>query len=313
MGIAVVLFVIGIILIVKGGDYFVDAATWIAEISGIPKFVVGATVVSLATTLPELIVSSMAAAQGKVDMAIGNAIGSVTANTGMIMAIGVFFMIPAMKRKKLAPKGILLMVTVVALWLLSTGGSLTTTESIVMLIIFGIFIIINIKEAKAGAAQNTNVKPEKNKKIIGINTLKFIFGAAGIVLGSQLLVDKGSFIAGELGVPEKVIALTAVAIGTSLPELVTTITAIMKKQSSLSVGNIIGANIIDCALILPICAFISKGAIEVSKSTITIDMPVCALVIAIMIIPSLITQRFQRWQAILSFAIYIAYLAVVCM
>ena len=142
MGLAVVLFIIGIILIVKGGDFFVDAASWMAEVSGIPKFVVGATVVSLATTLPELLVSSMAAAEGKVDMAIGNAIGSVTANTGMIMAIGVFFMLPVMKRKQLLPKGILLLMTVGALWFLSMGGSLTIRESIVLLVIFIVFIKI---------------------------------------------------------------------------------------------------------------------------------------------------------------------------
>lgn len=312
MGLAVILFVIGIILIVKGGDFFVDAATWIAEVSGIPKFVVGATVVSLATTLPELIVSSMAAAQGKVDMAIGNAIGSVTANTGMIMAIGVFFMVPLMKRKKLLPKGILLLVTVGALWFLSMGGSLTITESIVLLILFIIFIYINVREAKAGVQSNTKERPSHEKKVVIENTLKFVVGAAGIVVGSQLLVDNGSYIATAMGVPEKVIALTAVAIGTSLPELVTTITAIVKKQSSLSVGNIIGANIIDCALILPVCALISKGSIEVSASTVGQDMPVCALVSAIMLIPAFFTEKFHKWQAILAFAVYVVYLYVVC-
>lgn len=312
MSLAVVLFIIGIILIVKGGDFFVDAASWIAEVSGIPKFVVGATVVSLATTLPELLVSSMAAVEGKVDMAIGNAIGSVTANTGMIMAIGVFFMLPVMKRKQLLPKGILLLVTVGALWLLSTGGSLTVQESIILLIIFVIFIVVNVKEAKEGAASNMEEKPGHSASVVVVNICKFVFGAAGIVIGSQLLVDNGSFIAGVLGVPEKVIALTAVAIGTSLPELVTTITAIIKKQSSLSVGNIIGANIIDCALILPVCAMISRGAIEVSPSTVYLDMPVCALVAAIMLVPSFFTEKFQKWQAVTAFAVYLIYLVMVC-
>lgn len=312
MGLAVVLFIIGIILIVKGGDFFVDAASWIAEVSGIPKFVVGATVVSLATTMPELLVSSMAAIDGKVDMAIGNAIGSVTANTGMIMAIGVFFMLPVMKRKQLLPKGILLLVTIGALWLLATGGSLTVQESIILLIIFVAFIVINVKEAKEGSALNTDEKPDHSGSVIAINICKFVFGAIGIVVGSQLLVDNGSFIAGELGVPEKVIALTAVAIGTSLPELVTTITAIIKKQSSLSVGNIIGANIIDCALILPVCAVISQGAIEVSPSTVSLDMPVCALVAAVMLVPSFFTEKFQKWQAVIALAIYLGYLVIVC-
>ncbi len=310
--IAIVLFIIGIVLIVKGGDYFVDASTWIAEVSGIPKFVVGATVVSLATTLPELIVSSMAAVQGKVDMAIGNAIGSVTANTGMIMAIGVFFMVPQMKRKKLAPKAILLIVTVITLWILGTGGALTTLESIFLLCLFVLFIVINIKEAKEGLAENNEEKPERTRKVIFINILKFAFGAAGIVIGSRLLVDKGSFLAAEIGVPEKVIALTAVAIGTSLPELVTTLTAIIKKESSISVGNILGANIIDSVMILPICALISGGSIAVENTVITQDLPACLLVVLIMLVPSLISQKFQKWQAILAFAVYIGYLGIVC-
>lgn len=315
MFLAILLFVIGIVLIVKGGDFFVDAASWIAEVSGIPKFVVGATVVSLATTLPELLVSSMAASKGQVDMAIGNAIGSVTANTGLIMAIGVFFMVPAMKRKDLLPKGILLVVTIGALWILSMGGSLTVRESIVMMVIFVVFLVINIIEGKQGAARaSEEEKPEKDGKTIGINATKFVLGAAAIVIGSDLLVDNGTLIATDfLHIDPKIIALTAVAIGTSLPELVTTVTAIVKKQSSLSVGNIIGANIIDCALILPVCAMISNGAIEVKPATVSMDMPVCGIVTLIMLVPSFFTQKFQKWQAILAFAVYAVYLYFVCM
>ena len=145
------------------------------------------------------------------------------------------------------------------------------------------------------------------------NIVLFVLGAAGIVIGSDLLVDNGTLLAQRLGVPENVIALTAVAIGTSLPELVTAITSIVKKEASLSVGNVIGANIIDTALILPVCSVISGGTLQVAASTVRVDMPVCLAVTMIALIPALISQRFRRWQGVVLIAIYVAYLLVVCL
>ena len=304
-------FIIGVIVIVKGGDFFLDAATWIAEVSGVPKFVIGATVVSLATTLPEVFVSSIAAFDGKVDMAIGNAIGSVTANTGMIMAIGILFMPIVVKRKQFMNKGIILLTTIVALLLLSLSGELTIGKSLILLIIFGVFIFENLKSAKQIDGEK-RVKVEATKKTTTTNIVKFIVGTAGIVLGSQLLVNCGSDIATLLGVPENIIGLTMIAIGTSLPELVTTITAIVKKESSISVGNIIGANIIDCALILPICSAISKGSLPVSNQVLRVDMPVCLLIACIAIIPALIKEKFYKWQGVTCLVIYFSYLSYIC-
>ncbi len=307
-------FIIGVIVIVKAGDYFVDAASFMAEISGIPKFIIGATIVSLATTLPEIIVSSMAAYSGNVDMAIGNALGSVIANTGLILSISILFMPAVFKRRQLAFKGILLIVVIAALWLLSLSGELTVTKSIVLIGLFAIFIIENIKAAKEAEDETQEEKDElKDKKgLIKNNIFKFIIGTLGIVIGSRLLVDNGCAIARFIGVPENIVGLTAVAIGTSLPELVTTITAITRKEFSLSAGNIIGANIIDTALILPICAFISKGSIPVAAQTLNLDLPVAILVSGITIIPALIRGRFSRWQGILSLGVYGAYLIYIC-
>lgn len=306
-------FIVGIVIIVKGGDYFLDAATWIAEVSGIPKFVVGATVVSLATTLPEVFVSSIAAVQGKVDMAIGNAIGSVTANTGMIMAIGILFMSTIIvKREQFLYKGLLLLITITALLLLSLSGSLSIFKSLIMFVIFALFILENLRAAKkTEGTGKENVA--KDRKTVITNIVKFIVGTAGIVAGSQLLVNCGSDIAELLGVPENIIGLTMIAIGTSLPELVTTITAIVKKESSISVGNIIGANIIDCALILPICSVISGGSLPVDRQVITVDMPVCLAIACIAIIPALIKERFYKWQGVVCLLVYSGYLVYICM
>lgn len=314
LAVIILLFVLGLALIIKGGDWFVDAAGWIAEVSGIPRFIVGATIVSVATTLPELLVSSIAASKGQAEMAIGNAIGSVTVNTALIMALSMVFLPVTLKRKDYLFKSVLLMGAVALLWALCGDGTLPVARGVVMFAIFALFIWENIRAAKRQDEYSTDEKPEKpTRQTVLKNIALFVLGAAGIVIGSDLLVDNGTLLAQRLGVPENVVALTAVAIGTSLPELVTAITSIVKKEASLSVGNVIGANIIDTALILPVCSVISGGTLQVAASTIRVDMPVCLAVTMIALIPALISQRFRRWQGILLIGIYIAYLAVVCL
>ena len=313
-----ILFGVGLVCIIKGGDWFVDAASWIAEVSGIPHFIVGATVVSLATTLPEVLVSVMAAASGSVEMATGNAIGSVTANTGMILGISIVAMPVAIQRRKYLPKTLLFIGSIVLLWALSlrlpsTEGELNLIGSLIMMAVFIFFIIENVAEAKKEIGSSTVEKAPTDKKTVIKNIALFIIGAAGIVIGSRLLVDNGTVIAKDiLGIPERIVSLTMVAIGTSLPELVTTITAIAKKQSALSVGNIVGANIIDMVLILPLCAFISGGTLPVYASTLWVDLPISFAVAVICLVPALIKGKLMRWQGILSLAVYAGYVVYLC-
>lgn len=335
------LFIVGLVLIIKGGDWFVDSASWIAEVLGVPKFVIGATIVSIATTLPEMIVSIQATAKGNVDMAAGNAIGSVTANTAMIMGLFIVCMPFAIKRKEFAPKACMMFGASALLMLgciftekreMQFAGetgmyySLSTIGLIALIAVFIIFFIENFISMKSnqvqiepspeniGIQEEDNIVPTKEKatgKDWTKNLIFFALGAAGIVIGANLLVDKGTLIAQSLNVPQRLISVIAIAIGTSLPELVTTITALRKKVGALSVGNILGANIIDLALILPICSFVSMGkgtgALAVSANSVEIDMLVCLIAIAVAIIPTIITQKFQRWQGIVMLAGYLAY------
>ena len=143
-----------------------------------------------------------------------------------------------------------------------------------------------------------------------INIGKFILGAAAIVLGAQLLIDNGSALARMIGVPDSVIAATMIAIGTSLPELVTTLTAIKKKQSSLSVGNIIGANIMDLTLIMPLCALILGKPLTVERQGMLLDIPGCLIICAAALVPALASGRFKRWIGFLIGGLYIVYLVV---
>lgn len=307
----VTLFLLGLLLIVKGGDLFVDAATWIAEAFGIPKFIVGATIVSLATTLPELIVSVIATAQGSLGLAVGNAVGSVNGNIGLILGISLVCMPTVMKRSEFAFKGILMIASACLLFFACLSGYLHLPGALLLLLVVGCFTFLNIREAKAGMLQEaTAISTTRDRSNKGKMIAKFLGGLVGIVVGAQLLVDHGCDLARLLGVPETVIGVTLVAIGTSLPELVTTIVAIRRKEAALSIGNIIGANIIDLTIILPICTLIAEGSLSVPVQTLQWDLPVCIALCLMAIVPAMVGERFRRMQGVVLLIGYAAYIAV---
>lgn len=307
------LFAAGLLCIIKGGDLFVDAASWIAEASGIPKFIIGATVVSFATTMPEMLVSVFAALQGNADIAVGNAVGSVTANVGLIMCVALICMECAMTRRQFGVKACLLLAAILALFGFTRDGQLSVLESVLILVIFVGFLVESLIAARQEQGSKLSAQEERpkiDKKTVLLNISKFLLGAAGIVLGAQLLIDNGSALARMLGVPDAVIAATMIAIGTSLPELVTTLTAIKKKQASLSVGNIIGANIMDLTLIMPLCAVIQGKPMTVERQGMLLDIPACLIICAAALIPALVQGKFKRWIGYLIGGLYIAYLII---
>ncbi|MCD7845927.1 MAG: sodium:calcium antiporter, partial [Oscillospiraceae bacterium] len=230
-----ILFAAGILLVVKGGDWFVDAAERIAQGLGVPTFIIGATVVSLATTMPEMIVSVLSAVQGKTDMAVGNAVGSVTANTALILGLAMVFMPVVLPRRDYLGQ-CLLLISAAAVLLAGCGnGYLTIWASVALISMLLAFMERTIRTA--AREREAAHGPEKAAKM-GHSGGLFLLGAAAIVGGSQLLVRSGAAIAAALGAPERVITVTMMAVGTSLPELATTITAIRKGEAGLSVGNI---------------------------------------------------------------------------
>ena len=310
MFLCLMLFAAGIALVVKGGDAFVDAAGWIAKAMDIPTFIIGATIVSLATTMPEMIVSVMAAAGGKVDMAIGNAVGSVIANTGLIMAVAMVAMSIPCSRKKYLPQCLLLIAASAALLVGCRDGRLSILWSFALIAIFLLFMGENLRRAKS-EMKSAQDRQSCDKGELARNILKFVVAAAAIVLGSRFMVDNGSRIAVLLGVPERIVALTLVAIGTSLPELVTTLTAIVKKESALSIGNIIGANIIDLSLILPISSLAAGEPLPVSAQSLKMDLPACLLISLMAMLPLMLRERASKLQGAVLMAAYGLYLAMV--
>ena len=332
-------FFIGLILICKGGDWFVDAASKLSEILGIPKYVIGATIVSFATTMPEIIVSVAAALDGHSAMAIGNAVGSVSANTGIILALSLFFLPVAIKREEYLFKNSLYIGTLLLL-LISFKDRIFDRADCLLLLLAGIlFLVENVKNAvckkevsnskrkkedtilhkkiQAGKSGEKKVKNKRSKwkekqRSIWETFFWFCIGAVCIVAGSELLVHSACKIAEILHISEDIISVTIVAMGTSLPELVTTVTAILKKESSLSVGNIIGANMIDSAFILPICTLLSGEKLPVSLQMAQIDMPLCIIISVLALFPMLIRQKIKRRDGILVFSIYAGYLLYIC-
>jgi len=303
---AVVLFLAGTILIIKGGDVFVDAAGWMSDVTGISKVVIGATIVSFATTSPEYFVSLIATIKGYNDLSIGNAVGSLIANLGIAFALLAMFTPGSIRDRLFGVKGALMIFSTVMLLLFCLNGTVSVIEGVVLLLLFAVSIFINIRFSKDG--EENRERRQTNPRGIAVNVIKFIGGAAAIVFGSNLIVDNAQVIASALGVSESVIGLTVVAVGTSLPEVVTSVAAIIKKQNALSIGNIIGANILDATLILATGAFISGGNLTVSRSTVRVDIPVSLLFMAMAVLPTAIGKKIYRWQGALIAGAYAAYL-----
>ena len=307
-GLVILLFVVGLVLIIKGGDWFVDSAVFIANLTGIPKFIIGATIVSVATTLPELTVSVTGVIDGELDLAVGNAVGSVTANIGLIMGISLVCIPAVIKRSQFWLKGTLMSAAALLLWILCKDGTLHMLPSFALFALLAVYVWDNIRDAKNDVGSDE--REIVDKKDLPKQLVMFIIGIAAIVCGSKLLIEYGSELALLLGVPSAIIGVTMVAIGTSLPELITTLTAIRKRESSMSIGNIIGANIIDLALILPICSVVSDGKLTIAEQSYALDMPMCFAMTLIAALPPLIKGKLYRWQGILILALYAVYVVI---
>lgn len=304
-------FIIGLVLICKGGDWFVDAASYIAKAFGIPKYVIGATIVSFATTMPEMIVSVAAALKGKSVMAIGNAVGSVSANTGLILGISLLFLPAAIRREEYLTKNILYLGCLILLLISFSDGVFGLSDCVFLLLSGSVFLFSNVKNAMPVRASSQREKIESKDLIFKI--IFFVFGAAAIVAGSELLIQSACDIARQFHIPENVISVTILAMGTSLPEFVTTITAIVKKESSLSVGNIVGANVIDTAFILPVCTLLTGNPLAVSDEMRMIDLPICLVLSASALVPMLFRGKIKRMDGVTVLMIYLIYFVYITM
>ena len=320
MLVAVLLFALGFVLLIKGGDWFVDGAVGIAHRYHIPEILIGATVVSIGTTIPEVMVSSMAAAVGQSQTAYGNAIGSIICNTSLIAAITMAFS-PSdnVDTKSLKTPAFFFIIAALLYLIISyTTGVFTRAIGIVLLLLFLVYMTITVRQALSGRLKIDEEEVEADEKKTAANPmwkdiLMLIVGAAVIAIGANLLVDNGKIIAAGLGVPESVIALTFIALGTSLPELVTAISSLIKGHSSLSLGNILGANLFNLVLVSGMAITIKPFAIPADKliagmnASLVVDIPLMVAVMALMLIPAFLTKKLKRWQGITLLVLYFSY------
>ena len=311
MLVPVLLFILGLLLLIKGGDWFVDGASDIAHRFGVPELLIGATVVSIGTTLPEVMVSATSAVSGHGEIAYGNAIGSVICNAALICGLTCAVRPTKVDAKTFRVPVIFFFVAAAMYMLFAYGfGECSRTAGLALLLLFAVYMFVTVRQAMGHSAQAE--KPEETGSF-GREILLLVIGAAAIAVGARLLVDNGTKIAQALGVPESVIALTFVALGTSLPELVTAITSLAKGHGALSLGNVIGANLFNIILVSGAAITISPFAVPAEKtiagmnSSLIIDLPVMLGVMGILCIPTLLKGRLKRWQGILLLAVYAAF------
>ena len=312
---AVLLFAVGLVLLIKGGDWFVDGATGIARRFNLPDIIVGATVVSIGTTLPEVMVSVTGAMQGQGAMAYGNAIRSIICNTSLIAAISVACN-PGPVNVKTMKMPVIFFFSSAALYCMAAYvlGEFPQWLGFVLLAIFVVYMLITVRQGLKNPSEAHEEEEEGGKpKQLWQELLLLVGGAAVIAVGADLLVDNGTFIAQELGVPETVIALTFVALGTSLPELVTTITSLRKGHASLGIGNVIGANIFNLVLVSGASVALAPFKVPVGKllmgqnASLVLDIPVMLGVMLLLTVPALTTKKLHRWQGIALLCIYAAF------
>ncbi len=319
------LLAFGFILLIKGGDWFVDGACGIAKRFKLPELLIGATVVSIGTTLPEVMTSAMGALSGSGAIAYGNAIGSIICNTSLIAALTIAIK-PGKANKKSLIFPVFFFFAVAAFYAFNAYvfNGFERWAGIALLVAFVVYMVINVINMKNNPeedelSEDMEIAESEGEETEKVGLFKdlglLILGSAVIAIGAYLLVESATDIAHQIGVPESVIGLTVVAIGTSLPELVTAITSLMKGHGSLSLGNIIGANIFNLVLVSGVSITINPFTIPMSSmlfghnASLILDLPVMLLAMGIMTLPTLLTGKLKRWQGVSLLAIYIAFMA----
>ena len=313
MFVNILLFAVGLVLLIKGGDWFVDGATGIARRFRLPDIVVGATVVSIGTTLPEVMVSTTGALQGQGAMAYGNAIGSVICNTALIAAISVAFNPGPCNAKNMRMPVIFFFMSASVYCLAAyVLGEFPRWLGFVLLGLFLLYMILNVRHGFKNPDE-IEVDEEAKPRAAWLTWVLLIVGAAIIAVGANLLVKHGTAIAEKAGVPETVIALTFVALGTSLPELITTITSLRRGHAFLGIGNVIGANVFNLVLVSGVSVSLAPFEVPVGKllfghnASLVLDIPLMLIVMLLLTVPALISKKFSRWQGFTLLAVYTAF------
>lgn len=320
MLLSVFLIVVGFVLLIKGADFLVEGSSNIAKKFHIPEIIIGLTIVSIGTSMPELFVSTTASINGYSDMSIGNIIGSNLCN--LLLILGLSAMIRPIKFQRetiLIEIPMCLVITIIFMIFCNTSGMIQKSEAKILIILFIMFIIYTIIMGKKGEQfdkdKETVVEIQiENKPISMIKSIIFIIlGIIGLKIGGDLTVENSLVIARQFNVSEKVIGLTILAIGTSLPELVTSVTAAIKGNSDIAIGNIIGSNFFNILFIIGISALISPLAYNFTYNIQMTILIIAMLVLALfpVIPPKNEMSRFNGGIYLMLYLIYMIILFIV--
>lgn len=304
----IVLLLVGFVLLIKGADLFVDGSSSVAKILKVPSVIIGLTIVALGTSLPEAAVSITASMQGNNSMALSNVMGSNIFN--LLVVIGASALIKAFDvnqdiKKRDLPFNIML--TALLLVFAFTGKVLGRFEGIIFIAILIVYMIILIK-----SALNNKIDEQFETMSVPKSIIYIIIGVAAIIGGGQLVVNNASAIASELGLSDLFIGLTIVAIGTSLPELVTSIVAAKKGESGLALGNAVGSSILNIVFILGISATLSPITIVTTEfTTVMIDLIILLVISMILQVFCVTRDKVSKFEGATCIILYVAYMAYV--
>ena len=296
------LLLVGVLLLLIGGDFLVKSAASLAKKLNISPFLIGVTVVSFGTSVPELIVSLKAAFNGSSGIAIGNVIGSNVANLALVLGITVLIRPVVLDSKKLQFAWFAMLVASLMFFGFSLDGILDRLDGFFLITGLILFLILSIRKRDDSFADEELEKTLKTNLI----PVYFILGAAGLYYGSELLLDNAITIAKSFGISEFIIGVTVVALGTSLPELVTSVIAILKGQSSISVGNLIGSNVFNIFAVLGITSAVNP--LEADSFLIAIDLPIMLGVTLLTGVFLMVSKQLGRIEGLLLITIYIIYI-----
>lgn len=304
------LILVGFSLLIVGADLLVDGSSNVAKRFHIPEIIIGLTIVSIGTSMPELFVSTTSSLNGLSDMALGNVIGSNLCN--FLLILGISTIIKPVKFKKetmIFEIPMCLAITVIFMLLCNTGGKITRIESIILLILFVAFIGYTIFMAKTESKKSENFEKTEIKSNILKDILFIILGIVGLKIGGDLAVNNAVNVANYFNVSEKIISLTILAIGTSLPELVTSVTAAIKGNSDIAIGNIIGSNIFNMLFIIGVASVIQPINYNFSYNLDLSILLIATIVLALFpIIPP--KNEMSRANGIIYFLMYLGYMGI---
>ena len=298
--------IFALFVVLKSGDLLVESALSISYNTGIGEQFIGLTLVSFATTAPELFVSCISATQGRAEMCVNNGLGSIICNIGLILAISLLFLKQTVNTSEFNFKGVTLIFVFLLLFTFALNGNISKLEGIILILIYVTFLVISLFSLKKQNMQY-NIKTQINKKELLYSLLTFIIGAVGVAISANLLVNVCVELAQLFKISEGIIALTVLALGTALPELVSVISAIKKKTLELALGNIVGANIMNATVLIGLSAILSPQKLQINMQTKFITILLCIILNFILVLPILKWRKTFKIQGFTMLFLFIVY------